>query len=134
MWPQYSDSGDAVPYDRLVPLVEKFYDATTFQLGESPNGGTTDLISQLIGSGVCLIGSSPGLGGTSIANLSQGSASYARLITQAQRAALLVREAGGTFAVPAVTWLQGEADQGVTSRSGYVTALATLAAQLAADI
>jgi hypothetical protein len=133
LFPQYSAPADPSPYDNIVPLRESSVDlGGGVILGETPNSGATDMISQLIGTGVHLIGSSPGWGATGINGLSKGSAHYTRLMAQVSRAKALADTL--PYTVPAVTWMQGETDQEVLTRSQYVIAETQLASDLAADI
>jgi hypothetical protein len=131
------DSG--TPYTSLVPLTETLLSTE----GETPIGGATDQIKELILSedGLAytdhtyqLLGSAPGQGGTTISQLSSG-AIYDRFVDDVTNGYALAQAAGKVFKVPAFFWTQGETDYTFsTPAATYKTALVTLRNNLDAEV
>lgn len=113
-------------------------------LGETPVGGQTDIVKTLIQheNGLTytdhnyqLLGAAPGWGATSIAGLSKGTGHYARLVEQVQHGLLLSANENKTFAMPALSWVQGESDYlGKTTFDNYLLRLNTLFVDINADV
>jgi lysophospholipase L1-like esterase len=133
----YQDVGlmfsDGVRSVGTLPLVSfrestTSFDATTLYV---PTGGETPLYGALLalkGLPGTRIGSAAGRGGTPIAELSKGTAPYTRLLTQVVNAKA---QATPPYTVPAIIWMQGEADP---FNANYATNLAQLVADLNSDI
>lgn len=124
----------------LVPLIEEDGVAGSQKVGESPTAGQTTMVKMLIeaenGYGVDdinyqLLGNSPGMGSTSMEQLSKGTAPYNRLIAQVQQAYTLAQAQGKTFKVSAFSWAQGAGGYGGTD---YVQSLEDLRADIETDV
>lgn len=145
MVPQYSYSGEtpATWYQSLVPAVEAVSAALPV-LGETPCRGAADAIKERIAAEdgktysdheYRLLLSAPGYGATTIAQLAKGTAHFARMVEQASYGLSLANAAGDTYAVQAVTWIQGESDYlAGTTRSAYLSALNMLVADIQTDL
>jgi hypothetical protein len=145
--PQY-DYPEETPvewYASLVPAIEfQSPNPSWPSLGETPSGGTGDMIKMLIlaedGKAFAdhtyqLLLSAPGYGATTIAQLSRGGAYFSQLVEQAGYGLALANAAGKTYAAQAVTWTQGESDYlSSTSRAAYLASLNQLVADLQTDI
>ena len=131
-------------YDRtataLVPLIEENGTAGTQRVGESPTAGQTTMVKMLIeaenGLGINdikyqLLGNSPGMGSTSMEQLSKGTAPYNRLIAQVQQAYTLAQAQGKTFKVSAFSWAQGA---GGYTGTDYAQSLENLRADIEVDV
>lgn len=148
MRPQYDYPAETAAqwYAGLVPAVEIASPNPSWSsaLGETPSRGTGDMVKQLIASEdgkaftdheYRLLLSNPGFGATTIAQLSKGSTHYARMVEQAQHGMALANAAGDTYAVQAVTWIQGESDYlSGTTGAAYLAALNTLIADINTDL
>lgn len=136
--PLQTTSVPAVAYAALVPLVENSNNSNPGQCtaaynigtpGETPLSGLLDWINTeaaLEGfhpGGFNFLGSCPGLGGTSITGLNKTTGPYNRLLNEVTLAKALAIAAGKTYGVPAVLWLQGEADSGDASYQAQLTQL-----------
>ena len=134
-------SQDSVtPYTALVPLIE----TTSGTAGQTPIGGATDMIKELIASedsivytqhSFQLLGSAPGEGGLRISQLIKGTSPYARFVADVQNGFSLAQTAGKSFKVGAFLWTQGESDyQYLTAKNTYKTALTTLRTDIETDV
>jgi hypothetical protein len=127
---------DSTKYNSLDLEVE----STT----ETPGGAMGRMIKQqIITDGFTLDGatnlydvlvSSPGLGSQTIAQLSKGTANYQRFIDGVTNGFALANAAGKTYNLPAVFWLQGEANNGNTDKATYKTALIKLRDDINTDV
>lgn len=124
----------------LVPLIEENGKAGTQRVGESPTAGQTTMVKMLIeaenGLGINdikyqLLGNSPGMGSTSMEQLSKGTAPYNRLIAQVQQVYTLAQAQGKTFKVSAFSWAQGA---GGYSGEDYAQSLEDLRVDIEADV
>lgn len=143
--PLSKTSNTTTAYGSFVSLVEDNDQSNPTQLavynigtpGETPLSGLFDWINteaKLEGSpptGHALLGSCPGRGGTSITGLNKTTAPYVRLLDEVTRAKALATSQGKSYGVPAVLWLQGEADSG---NGSYETQLRQLFTDLNTDI
>jgi hypothetical protein len=145
-------------YASLVPLIEQLYGSnngnwqpaanaaaaynSTVPLGETPLSGAYETIKAMIAAENGLqpadqpyqfIGSCPGVGGQSIAQLSSGTQGYTRLLDEVTRAKAFADAQGKIFGVPAIFWIQGENNVGMTTAQ-YVSAATTLLNQINSDI
>lgn len=127
----------AANHTSLVPYVE-----TTAVTGdgtgyETPMGGALDCIYERLldehsgfqSSDLMLLGSVPGQGGKTIAQLSKGAGNgyYERILADIQYGYALAQAQGKTYAPVAAYWIQGESDQSAgTTKAAYKTALAAL--------
>lgn len=134
----------AANHASLVPYVE-----TTAITGdgtghETPMGGALDSIYERLldehsgfqASDLVLLGSVPGQGGKTIAQLSKGSGTgyYDRILADIQYGYALAQAQGKTYEPVAAFWIQGESDQSAgTTKAVYKTALATLIDNVNAD-
>ncbi len=121
--------------DTAVPLIESAYMPSegTYPAGESPCSGAANKLVERIQEdtgfdwqqqGAVFFSSCPGRGGTQIANLSKGTASYQRALDHVTNSLRLANAAGRTFAELAILWTQGESDiGGNVSRDDYSTML-----------
>lgn len=131
--------------DTAVPLVEKAYlpSEGTYPAGESPCSGAANKIVEEIQietgfdwqqQGAVFFSSCPGRGGTQIANLSKGTASYQRALDHVTNSMRLANAAGRTFAELAILWTQGESDIGAgVSRQSYYNLLSQYISDMLAD-
>jgi hypothetical protein len=115
----YMFAGGTRPEDlsRLV-LFHETNRMDTWQIWNSDLSGETPLygaLSQLQTLDVNLLGSTAGRGGTAIADLSQGSAPYARVIDQVTAGMAL---SNGPYSVLGIIWMQGDSDSGNTGYAG----------------
>lgn len=153
-------SWDAYPTDQTIPAEDgsvglmfasgvlprgamtaftPFQDTSTEPLDEDSWGigawGTTPIYGALLAvknvAGV-RIGSAAGRGATSIIDLDRGSAPYQRLLAQVMAAKALIK-APDSYSVPAILWMQGEADRGQPA-SWYLPLFLKLAADLDTDV
>jgi len=138
----YPGETAATWYQSLVPAVESQSPANT-SLRETPSMGTGDMVKALIRDedrltfseiSYQLMLSNPGEGAKTILELSKGTAYYSRLLSHVAAAKALADAAGKSYAVQAVTWMQGESDFLNTTREQYATRLNTLVTDLNADI
>lgn len=148
MRPQYDYPAEnaATWYQSLVPAIEIVSPNPSWSsvLGETPAMGTGDMVKQLAlaedGKAYTsheykLLLSAPGWGATTIAQLSQGTSHYDRMIEQAGYGLSLANADGKTYAVQAVTWTQGESDYlAGTTQAVYLAALNTLIADTNTDV
>lgn len=127
------DAGGTAASDRssFQPLVETAVGTTW---GETPVAGATDFIKELIlaensisyaQQSYQMLGSAPGQGSTTIANLSAGSAPYQNFKDDITYGFALAQAAGKTYKARAFDWMQGENDYvantpGATYRSKLI--------------
>lgn len=136
--PDDGGSDPAVVYASLVPFMETAvvpYDPGS-GLAETPLGGCLRMIAQLlrdedgidlVGAGQALLGSAPGAGGKSLAELASGTPYYSRLVDHITYGMTRSGGLGRSYAVSAMLWLQGERDyQIATTQSAYLAALRQL--------
>ncbi|AJG18817.1 sialate O-acetylesterase [Cupriavidus basilensis] len=132
----------AVTHASLIPMVETQFDTGNGVAGETPLSGMTEFIHERLvaenpgfnASAMSLLGSAPGQGSQSIANLSKGGSYYQRLLNDVSYGVSLANAASKLYQTTAITWTQGEADQSLgTSASAYITALNTLLANVNSD-
>jgi hypothetical protein len=135
-------------YGSLIPLVENnnqpnFDTSLIVYPGESPLSGAFEAVKELMASqdGLStssvtykLLGSCPGQSGVGIADLSRGTVPYERLLYEVQAAKSLAAQAGLTFGLPALFWLQGEADGCCLSQAQYFSYLQQLFQSLNSDV
>lgn len=131
----------ATPYTALVPLTET---AGISTLGETPIGGATDAIKELILSedGLSytqhdyqLLGSAPGAGGAYISLLGSGTTPFNRFVADVQAGFDLAQASGESCKVGAFFWTQGESDYSQsTPKATYKAALVQLRDDLEADV
>lgn len=145
MRPQYDYPAETAAqwYAALVPAVEAVSPTQPF-LGETPSRGTGDAIKELIeaedGKAFTdheyrLLLSAPGYGALTIAQLSKGTTHFSRMVEQAQYGLALANTQGDTYAVQAVTWIQGESDYlAGTTQATYLSSLSTLVADIQTDL
>ena len=139
-----ADDGGTTPaviYASLVPLIET---TSGGGLGETPTGGTCESLLDLIEAedGLAydahsfqLLGSAPGEGGKTIAQLSKGTSYYNRLLENVTYAKTRAAALNQTYGVLAVTWAQGEWDiLNATPAATYKALLDQLVADLNTDI
>lgn len=131
--------------DTAVPLAEKAYlpSEGTYPAGESPCSGAANKLVECIQvetgfdwqqQGAVFFSSCPGRGGTQIANLSKGTASYQRALDHVTNSMRLANAAGRTFAELAILWTQGESDIGAgVSRESYYALLAKYISDILTD-
>ena len=148
MRPQYDFPAENAPtwYQSLVPAIEIVSPNPSWSsvLGETPAMGTGDMVKQLAlaedekaytSHEYKLLLSAPGWGATTIAQLSQGTSHYDRMVEQAGYGLSLANADGKTYAVQAVTWTQGESDYlAGTTQAAYLAALNTLIADTNTDV
>lgn len=148
MRPQYDypSNTDVQNYGSFVPAVEINSPNVTWAttLGETTMTGFGDAVKEriLVEDGVSystqgyqLALSTPGFGSTTIANLSKGSAHYARMMTQAGYGVSNSATLNKSYAVQAVTWMQGENDYlGSTTQAAYLASLNQLVSDLSTDL
>lgn len=148
MRPQYDYSSEdpSVWYGSLVPAVEIVSPNLSWSssLGETPCMGLGDAVKELIlaENGLAytdhdyrIMLSAPGYGATTIAQLSKGTAHFSRMVAQTTAAKTLANAGGATYAVQAVTWVQGESDyQANTSYASYLASLNQLIVDVNADL
>lgn len=124
-------------YASLVPLVETSYEWQEFDyLGETPCAGATNMAVQLIADeeGIAhnahayqFLGSAPGQGGLTVAQLSYGTAPYLRLVEHVTYGLTRATALSKTYAAQVVNWMQGESDYlAGTTRSAWAASVATL--------
>lgn len=144
---QDGGTNPAVKYASLVPLVETAItpaegEAAGTWARETPVAGATDYIKELIASenGIAyteqsyqLLGSAPGLGAQTIANLSKPGTLYSRLVSDIQYGYSLAQAAGKSYKTLSLSWLQGESDSG-TDVATYASALNQLRIDFNADV
>ncbi|WP_156026196.1 hypothetical protein [Xanthobacter sp. 91] len=136
--PDDGGSDPAVVYASLVPFIETAvvpYDPAG-GLAETPLGGCLRMIAQLlrdeddvdlVAAGQALLGSAPGAGGKSMAELSDGTPYFARLEDHITYGMTRSGGLGRSYAVSAMLWLQGERDYQIgTTQSAYLAALRQL--------
>jgi hypothetical protein len=153
-----ANTASAANYASLVPLVEQLYGSnngnwqppanglTAYNLGspggETPVSGALQTIKHMLSVENNLqtadidfqfIGSCPGKGGSSISQLSSGTAPYTRLLDEITRAKAFADAQGKIFGVPAVCWTQGENDNG-ESVATYTALADALFVQMNTDI
>ena len=145
MRPQYDYPAETVAqwYAALVPAVEAL-SPTQPSLGETPSRGTGDAIKELIEAEdgkahtdheYKLLLSNPGFGALTIVQLSKGTTHFSRMVQQAQYGLSLANAQGDTYAVQAVTWIQGESDYlSGTTQAAYLSALNTLVSDIQTDL
>lgn len=123
------------------PLKERTY-TTTPLLNETPTTGTCEkLYKDILSSSFSydkrlkILGSAPGQGATTVAQLSKGTSYYSRVIADVTAGKNNSESLGKTYKCYAVTWTQGESDYiSGTSKSAYKTALKQLSIDLNNDI
>ncbi|WP_296579623.1 sialate O-acetylesterase [Xanthobacter sp.] len=136
--PDDGGSDPAVVYGSLVPYLETAvvpYDPAG-GLAETPLGGCLRMIAQLlrdedgidlVAAGQALLGSAPGAGGKSLAELASGTPYYARLVDHVTYGLTRSGGLGRGYAVSAMLWLQGERDYQLgTTQAAYLAALRQL--------
>lgn len=139
----YPAEGPEEWYAGLVPAVEAVSPVNA-TLGETPSRGAADMVKQLIqdedGKAFTdheykLLVSAPGYGGLRISQLSKGTLHFSRMVEQAEYGRALANAQGYTYAVQAVTWIQGESDylSGTTGET-YLGLLNTLVADIQTDL
>ena len=145
MRPQYDYPAETAAqwYAGLVPAVEAVSPELSI-LGETPSRGIGDAIKELIeaedGKAYTdheykLLLSNPGFGALTIAQLSKGTTHFSRMVEQAQYGLSLANAQGDTYAVQAVTWIQGESDYiSNTPQATYLSSLNTLVADIQTDL
>lgn len=146
--PLQTTSNQSTAYAALIPLVENNNNSNPTQCtaaynigtpGETPLSGMfdwmkTEAVEELFpAAGFNFLGSCPGLGGAPISTLVQGTTPYNRLLNEVTLAKALAVAASKSYGVPAVLWLQGEADS-ATSVASYQSTLTTLFTNLNTDI
>ncbi|WP_298929262.1 sialate O-acetylesterase [uncultured Ramlibacter sp.] len=134
------DTGSG-PRTSLVPLTET---AVSGPIGETPSAGTAHAVKQLILSedGIAhtdqsyqLLLSADGQGGRTIAELSEGTTYYTRMVTSIQAGFNLAQAAGKTYSCPVMTWTQGEADYAIETASAvYEAAMEQLRSDATASV
>lgn len=141
-------TGNVYPENRRIgfaPLKERVNDGDVpGALRETPTSGAVEMLALEINKfaltkfpdlAVKILGSAPGWGATTIAQLSKGGTHYPRLISDVQAGYDLSIIQGKQYKVLAVTWTQGESDYlSSTSTSAYKTAMIQLKTDLNADI
>lgn len=126
--PQGYSSDTASVYGTLVPLqeIETLAGFNTGlylidQPGETPLTGLQEAVLELLdredginasNTWLRLVGSCSGQGGTGIPAFLPGNLPYNRLLQEVAAAKAIADAEGRSFIVPAVTWMQGEADYG----------------------
>lgn len=134
----------AVNHASFVPYVETTANTGDGTGHETPMGGVLDCIYERLldehsgfqASDLMLLGSVPGQGGKTIAQLSKGHVLgyYDRILADIQYGYALAQAQGKTYAPVAAYWIQGESDQSAgTTPAAYKTALATLIDNVNAD-
>lgn len=120
----YMFAGGTRPEDlsSLVPFAESNR-MDTPKLWNCDYAGETPLygaLSQMQGLGVRLIGSTAGRAGSTITDLSKGTAPYARVIAQVTAAQAL---SPGAYSVVGLIWIEGRNDGGNTAYAGQFAQL-----------
>ena len=142
-------TGDAYPINRhesFVPITERVNDGSvaTGQLRETPTSGILENLALEINKvssvqfptlPIQLLGSAPGWGATTVAQLSKGSQYYAQLIADVNGGKSIANAQGKIYKVSAITWTQGESDYiaGTTAVS-YKASMIQLRNDLNTDI
>lgn len=148
MRPQYDYQGETAAqwYAALVPAVEIASPNPTYSatLAETPTRGTLDSIKERISAEdglnytdhrYQLLGSNPGFGASTIAQISQGTTHYNRMVEQVTYGKALASAAGDTYAVQAVHYVQGTSDYlSGTTEAAYLASLNTLVADIQTDL
>lgn len=134
-----SGSNTAAKYGSLVPLIETGPGAESAY--ETPIGGATDAIKELIAAenGTTfsqhqyqLLGSCPGDGGRTIAELAnKAGIYYSRLLDDVTFGLSRAAEAGKSYKVLGIFWTQGESNGDTTD---YAAQLSALRGELETDI
>ncbi|MCR9713939.1 hypothetical protein [Vibrio parahaemolyticus] len=113
----YAES-DVEPYKAFIPLVEKQADLIP-TAGETVCSSLCNFVTRLINdeNGInyidhnyALLGTSSGRGSTTVAQLSKGTQPYQWLIDSVSNAYRLSQEAGKTYALQSINWIQAESD------------------------
>lgn len=134
----------AANHASFVPYVETTANTGDGTGHETPMGGALDCIYERLldehsgfqASDLMLLGSVPGQGGKTIAQLSKGHVLgyYDRILADIQYGYALAQAQGKTYEPVAAFWIQGESDQSAgTTKAAYKTALATLIDNVNAD-
>lgn len=138
-------SDTALTDGSFVPLVEQTFTppGSQYEQGETPISGALNGLVERIASedGIAFadqdsvfVGSAVGLGGTAIASLDKGSATYQKLLNHVRGAYDLATAAGKSYAFFADMWFQGESDYNQnTSREIYLSLLSQLVKDTIAD-
>lgn len=136
--PDDLSSDPAVAMASLSSFIETAYTPynPTDQKAETPLGGCFQMIAQLLlsedgidlsASGQALLGSAPGEGGRSLAQLSLGTTYFDRMKDHATYGLARAGDAGRLYNIGAMLWLQGEQDYVLgTSRATYIAGLRQL--------
>lgn len=146
MRPQYDYPAETTEqwYAALVPAVEEL-STELASLAETPATAIGDMVKELIlaENGLAytdhnyqLMLSVPGYGATTIAELSKGAGTghFERLVEQVVAALGLATASNRTYAVQAVTWVQGESDYiNSTTQTDYEAVLAALVSDVNTD-
>lgn len=142
-------TGDTYPTNRrlaLVPITERVNDGATATgtLRETPTAGILECLALEINKfspvtfptlPMKLLGSAPGWGATTVAQLSKGSTYYAQLIADVTAGKTLANATDKVYKCLAVTWTQGESDYvSSTSSADYKSRLIQLRNDLNTDI
>lgn len=108
------------PYTSFVPLTEQLSVNGGITYSETPIAGSAEMVFELLSGedGIAftdiswqIFGSAPGDGGKTIAQLSDGTIYFDRLVTDVQNAVSLSAAAGKSVKFRSVLWSQGETDQ-----------------------
>lgn len=134
----------------FVPLIEQTVTGpaqntpdTTLIAGETPLSGMTDMVKQLVlaEDGLAytqqrfqLLGSAPGHGGRTVAQLSKGTGDYQVLADDLTFGASLAAAANRTYQIGAIAWTQGESDYlATTTAAAYTATFGQLVNDMRAD-
>ncbi|WP_158797680.1 sialate O-acetylesterase [Pedobacter sp. L105] len=126
---------DATRYSSLVLEVESGTETVCGAMGRM-------IKQQVIADGFAMDGvtniydllvSAPGMGSQTIAQLSKGTTNYQRFIDGVTNGKSLANAAGKSYNLPAVFWMQGEADQG-SDKTTYKNALIKLKLNINTDV
>lgn len=132
------DTAEPASYASLVPLIETAGGEES--ACETPIGGATDMVKERIASenGITysqqsyqLLGSAPGKGAATIAELSKPGTLYSRFTNDVTYGYARAQALGKTYKVPAFFWTQGESDGATTN---YASLLSTLRGNVDADV
>ena len=141
-------TGDVYPTNRRIsfkPLVERLNDGTAPGiLRETPTSGSVEMLATEINKfaytkfpdlQMKILGSAPGQGTTTVAQLSKGSTYYTQLLNDVQQGMNLSIASGNLYKVLAVTWTQGESDYTAgTSITSYKNSMIQLKNDINNDV
>lgn len=121
--------GSTSPYAAFQAHIE--HDSTSELMGETPCYGAYQIIGEQQSYANKFLASAPGFGAVTIADLSQGTGYYTRLLDDVTNGRRLARAEGRHFKVRAFMWMQGESDG---ANNSYAADMNTLLGTLDTDI